>query len=100
MPATDATAGVAAGAAGAAAGAAGSPRRGLLWHLLDLLLQQPSESPYLVPLASCIHKWVQASSVNDQALLAGHPGLIPFILEQLVETPTPPEPRLQVSLVN
>jgi len=63
---------------------------------MELLLQQPSDSVYLLGLASCVHKWVQASSAAEQMLVASYPGFIDFVLNQLLCEPTPPEPQLQV----
>ena len=59
------------GEAGAAAGsAAGSPvGEGLLFRILRLLLEQPTDSVYMLGLASCVHKWVQASTHIACALM-------------------------------
>ncbi|KAL3912601.1 MAG: hypothetical protein SGPRY_008281, partial [Prymnesium sp.] len=69
---------------------------GLLHAIMRLLLQQPSDSVFLLGLASCVHKWVQASSAAEQQLVAGFPGFIDFVLDQLLCEPTPPDPQLQV----
>ncbi|EOD26664.1 hypothetical protein EMIHUDRAFT_236730 [Emiliania huxleyi CCMP1516] len=50
----------------------------LLHMLLSLLLQQPPTSLYLLGLASCVHKWVQASAPAEQRLVASHPGFVRF----------------------
>lgn len=73
-----------------------SNSEGLLFAIMRLLLQQPSDSVYLLGLASCVHKWVQASSAAEQKLVADFPGFIEFVLKQLLCEPTPPEPQLQV----
>jgi len=73
-----------------------APKDGLLYRILDLLLQQPANSVYLLGLASCVHKWVQASTVAEQQLIARFPGFIEFVLQQLLCETTPPEPQLQV----
>uniref|UniRef100_A0A7S4BXM2 Uncharacterized protein n=1 Tax=Chrysotila carterae TaxID=13221 RepID=A0A7S4BXM2_CHRCT len=67
-----------------------------LHRILKLLLEQPPHSVYLLGLASCVHKWVQASSVSEQQLVARFPGFIDFVLQQLLCEETPPEPQLQV----
>ncbi len=69
---------------------------GLLHRVIALLLEQPAESIYTLGLASCVHKWVQASSVEEQRLVAAHPGLIDYALQQLVSQTPPPEPQLQI----
>ena len=71
---------------------------GLLFQLIRLMLKQSANSVYLLALASCLHKWVQASSVREQRLVALYPGLIPFLLQRLTATPLPPEPQMQVFL--
>jgi len=73
-----------------------APKDGLLYRILKLLLQQPPTSVYLLGLASCVHKWVQASTVAEQQLVARFPGFIEFVLQQLLCEETPPEPQLQV----
>jgi len=88
-----------AGSSGAdadAAGGASSSGEGLLFAIMRLLLLQPTDSVYLLGLASCVHKWVQASSAAEQKLVADFPGFIEFVLHQLLCDPTPPEPQLQV----
>ena len=62
----------------------------------QLELEQPAESIYTLGLASCVHKWVQASSVDDQRIIANVPGLLPYVLDQLLGDSPGPEPKLQV----
>ena len=81
-------------AGGAPTGGAHQPRsEGLLHSLLKLLLSQPSTSAYHLALASCVHKWVQAASVHDQRRIANFPGLVPYVLDQLLAEPVRSSPR-------
>ena len=45
-----------------------APEDGLLYRILKLLQQQPPSSVYLLGLASCVHKWVQASTASPAAV--------------------------------
>jgi len=73
-----------------------APPGSVLYRLLALLLEQSSTSVYLLGLASCIHKWVQASAPHEQLLVAAHPGLLDFLLDQILTPEPPAEPQLQV----
>lgn len=73
------------------------PAPGSILHsLLSLLLRQPAGSVYTLGLASCVHKWVQASTPAEQLLVAAHPGLLDYVLDQLLTPEPPAEPHLQV----
>jgi hypothetical protein len=73
-----------------------APPGSILHSLLSLLLRQPAQSIYTLGLASCVHKWVQASTPAEQLLVAAHPGLFEYILDQLLTPEPPAEPHLQV----
>lgn len=73
--------------AGATTSVTNARQEGLLVSLLKMLLAQPSSSAYHLALASCVHKWVQAASVHDQRRIARYPGLVPYVLDQLLATP-------------
>lgn len=73
-----------------------APEGSVLRQVLTLLLEQPPNSVYILGLASCVHKWVQASTPAEQMLVAAHPGLVTFVLDQLLSPDPPAEPTLQV----